>query len=111
MDFTKKPGSTQIGANVLEARDSTHHFLFRSSVDLPGHLELDPTLRYVSGIAGPSVPGYVELDSRLGWHPRANVDISVFAQNLLHPHHAEFRELVIRHEFQRSAGLKVLWSF
>ncbi|MGZ5569204.1 MAG: hypothetical protein ACXWKG_19510, partial [Limisphaerales bacterium] len=37
-----------------------------------------------------SVASYAELDARLAWHPRTNLEFAVVGQNLLHEHHREF---------------------
>lgn len=111
MRFSRKPGSTDPNPGVSEAHDPDHRFLFRGSVDLPGRLEFDPTFRYVSRIANQNLPGYVELDSRLGWRPTPRLDLSLVGRNLLHRRHAEFGAIASRREIERSVGLKAVWSF
>jgi iron complex outermembrane receptor protein len=109
--FSRHPASTDLSNGTILARDSDHHFLFRSSADLPRHFEFDSTFRYVSEIASQSLPGYAELDGRLGWHPGSGFEISLVGKNLLHPHHAEFGIVATRREIERSIGFNVLWSF
>ena len=65
-------------------------FSLRSSLDLPGHWELDAAFRYVSRIDNQQVPAYGELDVRLGWRPSPELELSIVGQNLLHDDHAEF---------------------
>ena len=80
-------------------------------MDLPGWLELDTGLRYVSHIANQSVPSYAELDARLGWHATRNLEISLVGQNLLHDHHAEFGAPATRQEVERTLFGKVTWRY
>jgi len=99
-DFLKeslhvKPGQNDINNGLNETSDPEHQFQIRSSIDLPGRLELDTGLRWVdilrvnNGPAEATVPSYFELDVRLGWHATKNLEFSVVGQNLLHDHHAE----------------------
>lgn len=66
-----------------------HQFVIHSSIDLYRNLELDLELRYVDKL-GIYVPSYTELDARLGWKPRKNLELSIVGRNLLHDHHPEF---------------------
>jgi len=104
-------GSTDSTFGSTESHDPNRQFFVRSSVDLPGHLELDSGFRYVTHIANQRVPAYGELDARLGWTPIRNLEFSIVGQNLLHNHHAEFGSLSSRQEIERSVYGKVLWRF
>jgi iron complex outermembrane receptor protein len=73
-----------------EKSSPNHQFVIHSSIDLHRHLELDLDLRYVDNL-GIYVGSYTELDARLGWKPRKDVEISVVGRNLLHDHHLEFQ--------------------
>ena len=90
-----KPGYDDINAGLNETADPEHQFQIRSSMDLPGRLELDTGVRWVdilrvnNGTTETTVPSYFELDARLGWHATKNLEFSVVGQNLLHDHHAE----------------------
>jgi iron complex outermembrane recepter protein len=106
-----KPGTTDTSAGAAESHDSEHLYLLRSLMDLPYRLRFDATLRAVAGIANQSVPSYEELDLRLGWMAKDNLEISLVGQNLLHDQHAEFGTPAQRREIERSAYAKVLWEF
>jgi len=108
--FGHEPGSTDPNPGTNESHDSDHQFSARSAMDLPAHLEFDHTFRYVSRIVNQNVPGYAELDARLAWRYR-KLELSIAGRNLLHPRHAEFGTLPSRREIQRSADVKLLWSF
>jgi iron complex outermembrane receptor protein len=85
-----------------------------SSVDVPGNVELDVTLRYVDAIAALDLDSYLELDVRLGWKPRPDLEVFIVGQNLLHHEHAEFRPLVIptvATEVERGVYGGVTWYF
>jgi iron complex outermembrane recepter protein len=91
-----KPGETDINNALNETADPKNQVFLRSSMDLPGNLELDPAFRWVdsliynvNGVPG-IVPSYAELDVRLGWHVAQNIELSVTGQNLLHDHHLEY---------------------
>jgi iron complex outermembrane receptor protein len=109
--FSHKLGSTDANPGTNESHDSNHQFSVRSLLDLPGHLEFDNTVRYVSAITNQSVPGYSELDSRFAWRPNPKTEISVLGTNLLHSSHPEFGTLPGRREIKRGVSLKGSWSF
>jgi iron complex outermembrane receptor protein len=92
VDISPKPGSSDATFGATEAADSRHHVSVRSSLDLPGDVAFDAAYRYVSRITNPSVPvpGYSELDLRLGWLPWRQLEMSIVGQNLLHARHVEF---------------------
>lgn len=77
--------------------DPKHQASLRSSLDLPADLELDLWGRYVHDLKrlgfGPdfqTFPAYFDLDVRLGWKPRKNLEFSVVGQNLISPRRYEF---------------------
>ncbi len=111
IDLRPKPGSTDTFLGSFESNDSEHHFSLRSSLDLPGHWELDGAFRYVSRIDNQQVPAYGELDVRLGWQASPELEFSIVGQNLLHDDHAEFGALATRREIERGVFAKVLWRF
>jgi iron complex outermembrane receptor protein len=106
-----KPGSTDTTQGVGEAADPDRHLLLRSSWDLPRHLTVDATARYVSQIALRDVPAYSELDLRLAWHATPMLELSVTGQNLLHAHHAEFGVAAPRRHVERSLYAQLEWRF
>ncbi len=116
IDLRPKPGSTDTTFGSNESQDPERYFSLRSSLDLPGHWELDGAFRYVSRIDNQQVPAYGELDVRLGWQASPELELSIVGQNLLHDDHAEFGALVTRgaitrREIERGVFAKVLWRF
>lgn len=112
----RKPGSTDTNTSSSESRDPEQFWSLRSSLDLRGNLQLDANFRHVSQIANQNVPAYGELDVRLAWRARPNLEFSVVGQNLLHSQHAEFgtnsANLVsTRKEIERSLYGKMSWDF
>jgi iron complex outermembrane receptor protein len=69
-----------------------HQIVIHSSMDLYRHLELDLELRYVDNL-DIYVVSYTEMDARLGWKPKKNLELSIVGRNLLHDHHPEFLSL------------------
>src|SRR5688500_3368663 len=92
----------------------------RSMVNLPGNLEWDVSAFHVSrlriylgGLSNVPVPGYIRLDTRLGWRAGERIDFSIGGQNLLSPRHMEFSQAYHVHatQAQRSILGKVTWRF
>ncbi len=62
----------------------------------------DAYLREVASLPHPVVPGYVELDTRLGWNVTKSLQLSLAGFNLLHARHTEFLEGGVSTEVPRS---------
>ena len=84
----------------------------RSSVDVDFWLRRVGRLADVG--AGVAIPAYTELDARLAWRPRKDVELALIGRNLLHRSHPEFRsELqdIPSLEVDRSVAAQVTWKF
>lgn len=108
LNFHPKEGSTDgVSENSLENSSPQHQAVFRSSLDLPGSVEIDPMFRYVSSVPDEDVPAYWTADLRIGWsNARRNLEVAVVGQNLLQPRHAEYGATT---EVQRGVYGKVTW--
>ncbi|HWS70104.1 MAG TPA: TonB-dependent receptor [Steroidobacteraceae bacterium] len=102
----------------LEAATPRHQFGLRSFHDLPAGLQLDAQLRDLAAIktlpdivSSDGIPGYTELDVRLGWRGWKETEVSLAGQNLLHPHHAEFGAPAARGEIARGIFGKIAWNY
>jgi iron complex outermembrane receptor protein len=90
------PGQIDLNKGLNETADPANQVFLRSSMDLPGNLELDPAFRWIdsfvynNGGTAATVPSYAELNVRLAWHTTDNLEFSVEGQNLLHPYHLEY---------------------
>jgi iron complex outermembrane receptor protein len=110
-DLRPEPGSGDSSGGASEANDPSLHGFLRADLDLPRRFELGLWLRTVDDLPRPAVPGYTELDLRLGWRPREGLELSLVGQNLLHDHHAEFGALPSREEIERGVYGEVTWRF
>jgi iron complex outermembrane receptor protein len=110
-----KSGSTDVSKGSVESSDPNHQFFLRSFLDLPGHLQFDSALRYVTHLANQGVPAYAELDARLAWEPIPKLEFSIVGQNLLHHRHPEFGlqsgAMAAPQEIERGVYGKALWRF
>jgi iron complex outermembrane receptor protein len=112
----RKPDSTDLNPGSSEAHDPEQFWSLRSALTLSRSTQLDVNYRHVGQIANQRVPAYGELDVRLAWRARPNVEVSVVGQNLLHAQHAESGTVSTslvntRKEVERSIYGKVSWSF
>jgi len=69
--------------------DPRNQAFLRSSLDLPGHFELDLLGRFVDQLPSGQVDAYAELDARLAWRPTKHLELAVVGQNLIHSQHDE----------------------
>jgi len=104
--------SSDTSRGTSESHTPNRQLSLRTSADLPAHLRLDGSFRYVSEIANQQVPGYAELDARLTWQPTAKLDLSILGRNLLHRRHVEFGAPgAARREIERGVLGSVEWRF
>jgi iron complex outermembrane receptor protein len=96
-------GSTDFTSVASAGNDPMNQVYVRSSMDLPHHVELDGTVRYVSALTSQNVPGYVAVDVRLAWRPNEHMELALVGQNLLDNQHPEFGSGINRHEIERGA--------
>jgi iron complex outermembrane recepter protein len=68
---------------------------------------------YTGRLANGNIPGYVRLDTRIGWRVGEFVELSVVGQNLLRPRHQEFPTIHFINPMldQRSVFGKITWRF
>jgi iron complex outermembrane recepter protein len=91
LNTRRRPGS--IDASTVaqtEGASPAHMFTAQSFLMLPRNLELDLTLRYVSGLENPLVGEYTTGDARLGWGLSEHIGFSIVGSNLFEPSHPEF---------------------
>lgn len=102
-------GSTELTGLAQAGNDSSNQGMLRSSLDLTSAVTFDTTLRGVRELPDPHVPGYVELDARLGWILNPRFSLAVVGNNLLNEQHQEFTEpsTFVRREF----FLQASWKF
>lgn len=112
IDTRIKPGSRDsAGSTGLATNDPSHYWMLRSSHDLSEKTQFDVTLRYMGSLPRPVVPSYHEMDMRLGWKVRPDLELSLIGQNLLHASHSEFGAEPGRSVFDRSLFLQMLLRF
>ena len=113
-----RPGGVDLNNALNENSDPQNQIALGSSMDLPGGLALDTQLRWVdtlhnnnSGTVG-TVPSYLDLNVRIGFHLSDNIEFSLVGQNLLNGHHVEFGTPGInRVEIRRSIFAKIAWRY
>ena len=106
-----KPGSLAIAGLLAAGNDPPYQFSLRSSMNIGRSVELDIGLRGVGDLPSPDVPGYIELEARLGWRITDNLELSVAGLNLLDESHPEFGALPGRGEVRRSFIVNTRWTF
>ncbi len=95
-----------------EGNDAARLFSLWSSMDLPGRTTFDVIVRHVGALPQPFVPGYTEMDVRLGWRPNEGLEVSLVGQNLLDRQHLEFGTASpATAEVKRGVYGKATWRF
>jgi iron complex outermembrane recepter protein len=94
-----------------EADDPAHMFSMRSYLNLPGDLQLDGFFRAVGRLRASRLPGYQELDMRIGWQATDRLELALIGRELLHAHHPEFPGNSAQPRyFQREVALRVTFQ-
>lgn len=104
-----KPGSREPNGTKDQGNDPQSTWQLRSAWDLTERHQLDLIVRHVSALPDPQVPSYAALDGNFTWRARPGMDVSLAAQNIFGPSHAEFGAESTRSVFNRSVFLKVAW--
>jgi len=105
VDVGREPASRDtIGLSGLAGNDPNLTWTVRSAHELSARLRADFSLRYVARLPQLAVPSYHELDARLAWQVRPDLELALVGRNLLHARHAEFgaagsRQLIERTVF------------
>lgn len=92
----------ETGLSGLAGNDPGLTWTLRSSHDLGARLRADLSLRYVARLPLAAVPSYHELDARLAWQVRPDLELALQGSNLLHARHAEFGSAGVRQLIERS---------
>jgi iron complex outermembrane receptor protein len=109
VQVTKKPGSADVSQERrYENLVPRHQAYLHASVDLPGAVEFDWTLRYVSRLPLGPVPAYATSDVRLAWLATPDLELSVVGQNLHQPAHLEWAGPP-NIKVQRTAFVNLVW--
>jgi iron complex outermembrane receptor protein len=112
IDTGLKAGSGDVsGGTGLATNDPGSYFSLRSSHDLARDLQADLSLRYVGSLPDPAVPAYHELDARLAWQARPDLELALAGRNLLHRAHVEFGRPGMRQLLERTVVLSAALSF
>jgi iron complex outermembrane recepter protein len=90
MDIHKNSDSSDPTPDLPNGSSPEHQFYFRSSLELPKHLEQNLVVRYVTQLPSINVPGYASLDGGIRWTPVPGWEFSFNGENWLNNRHTEF---------------------
>jgi len=106
---------------LSEGRSPKNKFRLRSYYNITPKLEFDNMIYYVDSLPSAKgvvtdekgIPSYVRFDTRLGYLPTKNLDLSVGIRNLLDDRHSEFSAgfYSARAEISRTFYFKAVWQY
>ena len=82
-----------VSVPLIEGGTPHNQVYLRSSWNLPNDVQFDLIGRYVDSIAFFEIPKYIEMDAVLSWRATETLEFSLVGQNLLQPHHLEYRDI------------------
>jgi iron complex outermembrane receptor protein len=111
-----KPGSADTEHGWGEASFPGHQVFLRNTFRLTDQIELWLALRHIAEVptyenGNGIVPAYTELDARLGWQVRPNLNVALVGRNLLNPSHPEIGGVTARREIPRSLSVSVRFEY
>lgn len=112
VDAGREPASRDtVGLAGLAGNDPRLTWTLRSTHDLGARLRADLALRYVSRLPQDAVPRYHELDARLAWQVRSDLELALAGRNLLHARHAEYGPAASRQLLERTVSASASLRF
>ncbi len=90
MKIHKNADSLDPTADIPNGENPEHQVYFRSSLDLPKHIEQELAVRHVSQLPGLNIPGYTSLDGGVHWKPMLHLEFSFDGENWTNNRHIEF---------------------
>ncbi len=116
LDLKKDADSTDSGIlQPAEGLDPEHQFFLMSSWQINSSLEFNSVIRYVDDLPNDTqsnrkVPSYTELDLRLAWTPRENLELSLIGRNLIEEKHRESNGSTAS-EIERGIYAQISWRY
>lgn len=111
LDLRLKDDSTDPNGAPAAGNDPERQLFLRSSLNLPGNMEFDASVRHVGELPNPHVPAYTAVDLRFGWRPSARLELSLTGQNVFDAGHVEFGNALTASEIERSFRVGLKWQF
>jgi iron complex outermembrane recepter protein len=105
-----EPGASGLLGLSQAGDDASGHGSVTSSMDLGRDVTFDASVRYVSALPDPALPGYYNMDARLGWRAMRSLELSVTGSNLLNARHLEF-PAPYGEEISRSVIAQAQWNY
>jgi iron complex outermembrane recepter protein len=99
---------------ALEGGEAEHQAGMHSRMNLGKHVEFDATATYVGEMTSIDIDDYVDVDLRLGWKPRKDLELSLVGLNLFESPRQEFVSRYVNSlatEVGPSFYGKVTWQF
>lgn len=90
--------------------DPRSQWKLRSQLDLGSSIAFDVMARRSGALPQPAVPAYTEVDARLAWTVRPDLEIALLGQNLLDGDHVEFNAAASASRIRRRLFLSVVWQ-
>ncbi len=112
LDMRLDPTSRDTISLAIEGQSPRHQVQFRSNLDLSRRLQLDASVFYTGALRAIPISGYTRVDTRLGYRPRSDIEISLVGQNLQGGRHQEFVPAGVysRSSVGRSLMVKLTWG-
>ncbi|MEM7237405.1 MAG: TonB-dependent receptor [Pseudomonadota bacterium] len=91
IDF-REDGASIDASGRIEGLTPVHQGSIRSQFDITDDVEFDLWLRGQTGLTESGVDGFADLDARLSWRPRPDLELSISGRNLLQSRRQDFKQ-------------------
>jgi iron complex outermembrane receptor protein len=109
--LTFKPGVIDLSNMQAAGNDPGRQVQIRSIMTPLPELEFDIGMRVIGALRAAGIPGYTEIDARVGLHINEHLDFNVTAFNLVSPVHAEGGPVNTRRLIRRSINAGFAFKF
>lgn len=113
MHLRTVPDSVDTIAEKESGNSPVNQIQLRSALDLTRGWSLDTELYFMDELEGLNIPVYTRLDLRLGWQPRADLELSINVENLLDNSHIGYgqRYESVPAQIPRLIYGQIIWRF
>ena len=106
---------------ISEGQSPKQQFRLRSYYNILNNLEFDNNFYFVDAlptgagnrISQKGLPSYFRIDTRIGYQPNKDLDLSIGIQNILNHQHREFKPTMFNNqtEIGRNFYFKAIWQY
>jgi iron complex outermembrane receptor protein len=109
-NFSRAIATSTDPARYINGEEPRHQFKMRSLWNLSQRWQFDVSGYAIDKIPAYNVPGYVRIDSRLGWRPTRGHELSLTVQDWLNQRRLEFQSELYIYAVPMQRSMILRWT-